>query len=115
MILFFCLMIRRPPRSTRTDTLFPYTTLFRSALARNRIEIQLDRGYRPVEIERLERRGLHHPERGKHRLWAEPPPPRLPRMPRRPCFTEHLQIADRSAGLAGQGQHVRIYFDRRKT
>src|SRR3546814_19049972 len=28
-VLFF-LMIRRPPRSTRTDTLFPYTTLFRS-------------------------------------------------------------------------------------
>src|SRR3546814_2328286 len=27
---FFVLMIRRPPRSTRTDTLFPYTTLFRS-------------------------------------------------------------------------------------
>src|SRR3546814_17354341 len=29
LIIFF-LMIRRPPRSTRTDTLFPYTTLFRS-------------------------------------------------------------------------------------
>src|SRR3546814_14118684 len=29
-LLVFCLMIRRPPRSTRTDTLFPYTTLFRS-------------------------------------------------------------------------------------
>src|SRR3546814_14091809 len=28
-------MIRRPPRSTRTDTLFPYTTLFRSARASN--------------------------------------------------------------------------------
>src|SRR3546814_16349768 len=28
---FFFLMIRRPPRSTRTDTLFPYTTLFRSS------------------------------------------------------------------------------------
>src|SRR3546814_9268450 len=28
----FFLMIRRPPRSTRTDTLFPYTTLFRSLL-----------------------------------------------------------------------------------
>src|SRR3546814_10130671 len=28
--LFFFLMIRRPPRATRTDTLFPYTTLFRS-------------------------------------------------------------------------------------
>src|SRR3546814_1460216 len=30
----FCLMIRRPPRSTRTDTLFPYTTLFRSQAQR---------------------------------------------------------------------------------
>src|SRR3546814_21032032 len=30
VVLFFFLMIRRPPRSTRTDTLFPYTTLFRS-------------------------------------------------------------------------------------
>src|SRR3546814_7253996 len=29
-------MIRRPPRSTRTDTLFPYTTLFRSTDARGR-------------------------------------------------------------------------------
>src|SRR3546814_9665337 len=30
-VLVFCfVMIRRPPRSTRTDTLFPYTTLFRS-------------------------------------------------------------------------------------
>src|SRR3546814_14973590 len=36
---FFFLMIRRPPRSTRTDTLFPYTTLFRSLRAR--------RGWRP--------------------------------------------------------------------
>src|SRR3546814_18543310 len=31
---FFFLMIRRPPRSTRTDTLFPYTTLFRSVASR---------------------------------------------------------------------------------
>src|SRR3546814_11065678 len=31
--LLFFLMIRRPPRSTRTDTLFPYTTLFRSKIA----------------------------------------------------------------------------------
>src|SRR3546814_16222052 len=38
-------MIRRPPRSTRTDTLFPYTTLFRSFARR---EIALDR----PEIER---------------------------------------------------------------
>src|SRR3546814_15889610 len=32
LFIFFFLMIRRPPRSTRTDTLFPYTTLFRSGV-----------------------------------------------------------------------------------
>src|SRR3546814_14838071 len=31
IVVLFFLMIRRPPRSTRTDTLFPYTALFRSA------------------------------------------------------------------------------------
>src|SRR3546814_3664813 len=35
----FFLMIRRPPRSTRTDTLFPYTTLFRSALYGGKIDV----------------------------------------------------------------------------
>src|SRR3546814_16193980 len=30
LLVVFFLMIRRPPRSTRTDTLFPYTTLFRA-------------------------------------------------------------------------------------
>src|SRR3546814_8206843 len=34
LIFIFFLMIRRPPRSTRTDTLFPYTTLFRSEIAK---------------------------------------------------------------------------------
>src|SRR3546814_3973325 len=32
-------MIRRPPRSTRTDTLFPYTTLFRSDLFKNSLSL----------------------------------------------------------------------------
>src|SRR3546814_7725320 len=36
-IVFFFLMIRRPPRSTRTDTLFPYTTLFRSLRVLHRL------------------------------------------------------------------------------
>src|SRR3546814_13227179 len=35
--VFFFLMIRRPPRSTRTDTLFPYTTLFRSMSSSRRV------------------------------------------------------------------------------
>src|SRR3546814_13687675 len=34
-------MIRRPPRSTRTDTLFPYTTLFRSLKARAKTVVEL--------------------------------------------------------------------------
>src|SRR3546814_16481641 len=43
----FCLLIRRPPRSTRTDTLFPYTTLFRSKLAETAALLQ-------QELEELE-------------------------------------------------------------
>src|SRR3546814_15680331 len=46
-VFFFFLMIRRPPRSTRTDTLFPYTTLFRSAA-------QLVRGHRRVGGDRAD-------------------------------------------------------------
>src|SRR3546814_6228029 len=38
LFVIFFLMIRRPPRSTRTDTLFPYTTLFRSRVFENLIE-----------------------------------------------------------------------------
>src|SRR3546814_11884918 len=41
--VFFFLMIRRPPRSTRTYTLFPYTTLFRSSLSETRPSL-LERG-----------------------------------------------------------------------
>src|SRR3546814_6441970 len=40
----FFLMIRRPPRSTRTDTLFPYTTLFRSVRRRLLLSRRRDRG-----------------------------------------------------------------------
>src|SRR3546814_4916766 len=44
MLIIFFIMIRRPPRSTRTDTLFPYTTLFRSPLYGH----DLDRKTTPV-------------------------------------------------------------------
>src|SRR3546814_11276395 len=44
-------MIRRPPRSTRTDTLFPYTTLFRSVEPR-----RLDRARGRAVIQGIERR-----------------------------------------------------------
>src|SRR3546814_9670793 len=40
-VFFIFLMIRRPPRSTRTDTLFPYTTLFRSNCANSHPESEM--------------------------------------------------------------------------
>src|SRR3546814_16530557 len=61
LVVFF-LMIRRPPRSTRTDALFPYTTLFRSLLGSER---QFTRLYRtPIEkqgdSDRQQRRSEEH-------------------------------------------------------
>src|SRR3546814_8545786 len=46
-------MIRRPPRSTRTDTLFPYTTLFRSILqplVENSVKYAVAATQRPVTV-----------------------------------------------------------------
>src|SRR3546814_6100933 len=51
-------MIRRPPRSTRTDTLFPYTTLFRSHLHR-----QLGPALRDLDHRRA---GVRRPDRLRH-------------------------------------------------
>src|SRR3546814_661151 len=49
--LFFFLMIRRPPRSTRTDALFPYTTLFRSG--RRRFRLRSGKGLCPASRFRI--------------------------------------------------------------
>src|SRR3546814_17920109 len=47
---FVCfVMIRRPPRSTRTDTLFPYTTLFRSRHVVVPTEVVTDMRYRDLD------------------------------------------------------------------
>src|SRR3546814_17668396 len=85
VLLFFFLMIRRPPRSTRTDTRFPYTTLFRSVPDRHLADLprrplrvgpvgdrrrrqaapRLGRGgadvHRPVQAGRLPARPVGHP------------------------------------------------------
>src|SRR3546814_5102900 len=53
-------MIRRPPRSTRTDTLFPYTTLFRSPIRASKARYYVD-------------------PRFTSRILAPPPPARTPR------------------------------------
>src|SRR3546814_9420677 len=52
-------MIRRPPRSTRTDTLFPYTTLFRSERADLRLVIASLRGCGRRRPERRDKGAQH--------------------------------------------------------
>src|SRR3546814_12909039 len=75
MLLFFFLMIRRPPTSTRTDTLFPYTTLFRSGRARRARQAQAARcrpsarcgaatGSAPPPLRPRHRRARHPPSEG---------------------------------------------------
>src|SRR3546814_11958045 len=62
-------MIRRPPRSTRTDTLFPYTTLFRSRVRRVELDEPVQRVHRLgvvvglVERIRRHQLGLRRPDR----------------------------------------------------
>src|SRR3546814_8808815 len=64
----FFLMIRRPPISTRTDTLFPYTTLFRSDhYARRRVASIMDvrhRTVRQADVHDVEARGAGRRHRG---------------------------------------------------
>src|SRR3546814_3992150 len=59
-------MIRRPPRSTRTDTLFPYTTLFRSFQTASRPSLVSRQT--PVPAERV---AIHHLDPGCGELVAE--------------------------------------------
>src|SRR3546814_3867108 len=64
--LFF-LMIRRPPRSTRTDTLFPYTTLFRS-----QVGVQLGEPPQEIDLERGQDAGLADVLKALRDRTAEP-------------------------------------------
>src|SRR3546814_7831305 len=92
-------MLRRPPRSTRTDTLFPYTTLFRSGgvrlyrglLVRDGLPIVRDREAhsRPVGLDR----GPARLDRGGHRRHGADPclPSPEPRDPRSEEHTSELQ------------------------
>src|SRR3546814_13242353 len=67
LFVIFFLMIRRPPRSTRTDTLFPYTTLFRSRYDVLR-QALMNAGYRAGifdPVERVRGRGAWRSEEGE--------------------------------------------------
>src|SRR3546814_12957145 len=80
VLFFFFLMIRRPPRSTRTDTLFPYTTLFRSAQRHPRRDehgrtaaarTRVDRRQRTVLARLAAILAAPRPETGHHRPRAD--------------------------------------------
>src|SRR3546814_13587850 len=86
--IIFCVMLLRPPRSTRTDTLLPYTTLFRSGyhppapdevrlecrLLRTGGDPELRRQTAPHKTRRLVRCGFPRPLRG---AGTEAEPPRI--------------------------------------
>src|SRR3546814_2319932 len=82
-------MIRRPPRSTRTDTLFPYTTLFRSGdCAPPPALLTLGHGTRPRRIQLGHRphRTRFEPHRKGLGRPGEPPPP-------------HTRLEEHTSGL----------------
>src|SRR3546814_4908076 len=81
-------MIRRPPRSTRTDTLFPYTTLFRSPRARQG----------PPQDQDDRRRGLR--TRREHRAH-----PRQGGLPERPHAAHPVRARDRGGPQAPAADH----------
>src|SRR3546814_10808186 len=95
-------MIRRPPRSTRTDTLFPYTTLFRSHLSeqhqhsddRSGLEIDRDRAVGRAKGGREDLRG----DRRDHAVA-----PRDPRTHRNEGEHVEALVADREPGALEEG------------
>src|SRR6056297_3206659 len=91
-------MIRRPPRSTRTDTLFPYTTLFRSDLLMNHENIATGQDYasftaskRAAEEDRKSTRLLQSLRRISYAVFClkkkskRPPQPASPLIARELC------------------------------
>src|SRR3546814_16859502 len=110
-------MIRRPPRSTRTDTLFPYTTLFRSS----------DRGEPPVQPAPGARRDQRPGTRQLHGSRPRPRKGQLQGVDRQPVRTLDSKISGvgvvtagatilpqrgRGTSEAGGGEHARIYSTR---
>src|SRR3546814_14479270 len=98
---FFFLMIRRPPRSTRTCTLFPYTTLFRSALTGQQGLLQGNhftrRANRRLEVLSRVGRGRQSCHIGTrcHELGRNPPHIRTAR--RRIEFHQDIPCPDRKS------------------
>src|SRR3546814_16166962 len=103
LALFFFLMIRRPPRSTRTDTLFPYTTLFRSTSDLRRLA---------SELMRLDVRWSSAKPEGLILGWADSADARLESM--LPEIVVHLIAAGEMCALANEHQHYHWRVDSKR-
>src|SRR3546814_11942937 len=109
-VCFYVLMIRRPPRSTRTDTLFPYTTLFRSDMAGNApVGVEIDQrplasrtGFGDATRQVVGRLGFDEGDRRRGCLRT------------RIAGTESFQGAPRVAGAAGTANNECECPDRRR-
>src|SRR3546814_2800869 len=103
----FVLMVRRPPRSTRTVTLFPYTTLFRADVGR----VDLVQGDEGVEHRLGQGAALLGSQGGGVLRGAQRPPDEL--VHHIEAGTEHILVAAQpddvrhGYGGAGQGTHHR--------
>src|SRR3546814_20167780 len=106
MSLFFFLMIRLPPRSTRTDTLFPYTTLFRSPWGWASIT-----GPRPGGRATTSSRGIRHPRDAEQQ--GGPQHDRV-RPPRRRRWRGELALGDQERHRP-PARHRRAPADRLRT
>src|SRR3546814_4569616 len=90
LLSLFFLMLRRPPRSTRTDTLFPYTTLFRSPAQRHRgARRSFRRGRAPFGTARPPVRARRDAASGTPRLAGQRPRTRQCRTAARGSLTRY--------------------------
>src|SRR3546814_16932960 len=94
---FFFLMFRRPPRSTRTDTLFPYTTLFRSLIQ------DCDRGLVSDNLGNIERQVADAAEAGARLVL-------LQELHNGPYFCQHESVDefDRAEPIPGPSSERQI-------
>src|SRR3546814_5224435 len=105
--MFLLLLIRRPPRSTRTDTLFPYTTLFRSprrGVAERRPAGLQDPRFREVQVRgpEKEERGQEEAEGHRGQRDQDAPEHRRSRLPDQDARGEPLP----RRGRQGQADHA---------